>query len=58
MANNEPPMTMKTSDLERIAERVLKLAKSAGIAHAEVEASAGTDALTRFANNTIHQNVA
>ena len=49
---------MKTSDLERIAERVLKLAKSAGIEHAEVDAGGNADALTRFANNTIHQNVA
>jgi PmbA protein len=47
-----------TSDLQRVAERVLRFAKAAGLDGAEVDASGGTDALTRFANNTIHQNVA
>jgi PmbA protein len=47
-----------TSELQRIAERVLKLAKTAGLDGAEVDAGTNTDALTRFANNTIHQNVA
>jgi PmbA protein len=44
-----------SSDLERIAERVLKLSDAD---ETEVEIDAGVDALTRFANNTIHQNVA
>ena len=43
------------ADLERIAERVLKLSDAD---ETEVDVSAGADALTRFANNTIHQNVA
>ena len=43
------------AELERIAERVLKLSKAD---EAEVDVGATTDALTRFANNTIHQNVA
>ena len=43
------------ADLERIAERVLKLSDAD---ETEVEISTHTDALTRFANNTIHQNVA
>jgi PmbA protein len=43
------------ADLERIAERVLKLSDAD---ETEVEIDAATDALTRFANNTIHQNVA
>jgi PmbA protein len=43
------------ADLERIAERVLKLSEAD---ETEVEIHAGADALTRFANNTIHQNVA
>jgi predicted Zn-dependent protease len=47
-----------SSELHRIAERALKLAKTAGLDGAEVDATANTDALTRFANNTIHQNVA
>lgn len=46
------------SGLQRIAERVLKVAKSIGLDGVEVDAGATTDALTRFANNTIHQNVA
>jgi predicted Zn-dependent protease len=43
------------AEFERIAERVLKLS---GADETEVEIDATTDALTRFANNTIHQNVA
>lgn len=45
----------KPPDLERIAERVLKLSDAD---ETEVDVGATTDALTRFANNTIHQNVA
>jgi PmbA protein len=40
---------------EGLAERVLKLSDADEI---EVDIDATTDALTRFANNTIHQNVA
>jgi len=43
------------AEMERIAERVLKLSQAD---ETEVDIGAGTDALTRFANNTIHQNVA
>jgi PmbA protein len=43
------------AELERIAERVLKLSDAD---ETEVDIGATTDALTRFANNTIHQNVA
>jgi PmbA protein len=43
------------SDLERIAERILKFSEADAT---EVDIDAGSDALTRFANNTIHQNVA
>ncbi|HKV49487.1 MAG TPA: TldD/PmbA family protein [Candidatus Acidoferrales bacterium] len=50
--------SLKISELERIAERVLKIAKATGMDGAEVDAGANVDALTRFANNTIHQNVA
>jgi PmbA protein len=42
-------------DLHRLAERILKLSDAD---ETEVEIEAGADALTRFANNTIHQNVA
>jgi PmbA protein len=41
--------------LRRIAERVLRFSEAD---ETEVEVDAGVDALTRFANNTIHQNVA
>jgi len=43
------------TDMERIAERILKFRAAD---ETEVEIGAATDALTRFANNTIHQNVA
>jgi PmbA protein len=46
---------LSIADLERIAERVLKLSDAD---ETEVDISAGNDALTRFANNVIHQNVA
>jgi predicted Zn-dependent protease len=42
-------------ELHRIAERILKLSEAD---ETEVAIDAATDALTRFANNTIHQNVA
>ena len=44
-----------SSDLARIVERVLKLSDAD---ETEVEIDSTTDALTRFANNMIHQNVA
>jgi PmbA protein len=43
------------NDFARVAERVLKLSDAD---ETEVDIDATTDALTRFANNTIHQNVA
>jgi len=46
---------LTAAELERITERVLKLSDAD---ETEVDVSAGTDALTRFANNAIHQNVA
>jgi PmbA protein len=47
--------SLAASELDRILERVLKLSEAD---ETEVEVGATTDALTRFANNTIHQNVA
>ncbi len=41
-----------------LAEEVLRLASAAGASDAEVLVLAGDSALTRFANNEIHQNVA
>jgi PmbA protein len=53
MANKNAQLSLK--ELERIAEKILKLSEAD---ETELDVSAGTDALTRFANNTIHQNVA
>ena len=46
---------LSTSDLTHIAEKILKFSSAE---ETEVEIQFSTDALTRFANNTIHQNVA
>lgn len=46
------------SDLKRIIDSVLRLGKSAGADETEVQVDETIDALTRFANNAIHQNVA
>ena len=47
-----------SGEQDRIVERVLKFAKDQSIDHTEVDIGTNIDALTRFANNTIHQNVA
>lgn len=52
MADNHKKLA---AELERIAHRVLELSEAD---ETEVDIGASTDALTRFANNTIHQNVA
>jgi predicted Zn-dependent protease len=46
------------SDLRRLIDSVLRLAKTTGAAETEVHVDEVDDALTRFANNGIHQNVA
>jgi len=46
------------SDLHAIAATVLRLAKAQGIPETEVHVDETIEALTRFANNTIHQHVA
>ena len=53
MANQNAHLSF--AELERIAEKILKLSAAE---ETEVDVSASTDALTRFADNTIHQNVA
>jgi PmbA protein len=45
-------------ELRRIGETVLRLAKKRGVPEAEVHIDETVHALTRFANNTIHQHVA
>jgi len=52
---NRHDQKSQMEELERLAARALKLSDAD---EAEVEIDAHTDALTRFANNTIHQNVA
>jgi PmbA protein len=44
-------------ELRNLIETVLRLAKSTGAEETEVHVDEATDALTRFANNGIHQNV-
>jgi PmbA protein len=45
-------------EIRRIAENVLRLAKTADAEQAEVHVDETISSLTRFANNAIHQNVA
>src|SRR5216684_2541896 len=49
---------MAQGDLRSIVDTVLRLAKSIGVAETEVHVDETISALTRFANNAIHQNVA
>jgi PmbA protein len=49
---------MAERELRSIVDRVLRLAKSIGVAETEVHVDETISALTRFANNGIHQNVA
>src|SRR5579862_6212614 len=46
------------SELRAIVDNVLRLAKSTAADETEVHVDEVDDSLTRFANNTIHQNVA
>jgi predicted Zn-dependent protease len=49
---------MEPGEALALAETVLRLAESEGASEAEVLVAAGVEALTRFANSEIHQNVA
>jgi predicted Zn-dependent protease len=46
------------SELKKRIDAVLRVAKKAGADEAEVQIDETLDALTRFANNAVHQNVA
>src|SRR5215470_16808348 len=46
------------SDLKRVIDSILRLGKATGADETEVQLDETIDALTRFANNAIHQNVA
>jgi PmbA protein len=52
------PKAGATRELRSIIDTVLRLAKSIGVAETEVHVDETISALTRFANNAIHQNVA
>jgi len=59
LANHAQPPELRTEKFLRdIIDRVLRLAKSHRIPETEIEVDEVVDTLTRFANNTIHQNVA
>ena len=57
-ANSSSPGLFPERELRRIADTVLRLAKSTGAEETEVHVDEVANALTRFANNAIHQNVA
>jgi PmbA protein len=52
------PFLRPERELAQIAANVLRLAKLRGVPETEVHIDESVQALTRFANNTIHQNVA
>jgi PmbA protein len=53
-----PVQLSNERDLRKIIDTTLRLAKSLGVEETEVHVDEVADALTRFANNGIHQNVA
>jgi PmbA protein len=57
-ARNSSPALMTERDLRAIADNVLRLAESSDSEETEVQVDEVDEALTRFANNSIHQNVA
>jgi len=59
MSPQNPKSTLRSeSDLNKIAASVLRLGETLGLREAEVQIDETIDALTRFANNAIHQHVA
>jgi len=54
-SKHHDPGRFSVAEMENLAERLLKLSDAD---ETEVEIDLSVDALTRFANNTIHQNVA
>jgi PmbA protein len=61
LGKRNPPASVKSSPERRIralTENILRLARSIGVEEAEVHVDETASALTRFANNAIHQNVA
>ncbi|HEY2121183.1 MAG TPA: TldD/PmbA family protein [Candidatus Acidoferrum sp.] len=52
------PQLRHERELRRIVDSVLRIARARGVPETEVHVEEVVDALTRFANNSIHQNVA
>jgi len=57
-AGDTSPVLRAERELHDIAARVLRLAKARGVPETEVHIDESIEALTRFANNGIHQHVA
>src|SRR5262245_3581247 len=57
-ANVETAPVLSREECEALFDRVQAAAKSRGVPDVEATLGAHREALTRFANNTIHQNVA
>lgn len=58
-SNKKKAGTLRSQgDLRKIAATVLRLAKALGVRETEVQIDETIEALTRFANNAIHQHVA
>jgi len=57
IGKTERPELLSPRELRGIVETVLRLARSTDTAETEVHVDEVADALTRFANNGIHQNV-
>jgi PmbA protein len=57
-AKATPVQLLRESELRRIIDTVVRLGKMSGAEETEVHVDEVADALTRFANNAIHQNVA
>ena len=57
-ARDASPVLMAERDLRTIVDHVLRLAKSTDAEETEVQVDEVDESLTRFANNSIHQNVA
>jgi PmbA protein len=58
ISSPSPVQLSSERDLRKIIDTTLRLAKSLGVEETEVHVDEVADALTRFANNGIHQNVA
>jgi PmbA protein len=57
-SRTQVPMLRAERELHDLGATVLRLAKKRGVPETEVHIEESIQALTRFANNTIHQNVA